>query len=118
MISLMKNSELIKLLNEELAIEITDKKSYQEIHAELASYLNHLIKNDFEKNPLSHVFDLRSQIIPKQPSINRDFYKPVPYYQVFGSGFAENLSLIDLLFCEGPRATSLLIASQKADLNK
>lgn len=45
----MKNTELIQLLNKELAIEIADKESYQEIHAQLASYLNHLIKNDFEK---------------------------------------------------------------------
>jgi hypothetical protein len=72
----------------------------------------------YEKAPPSHVFDLRSRIIPKKPSSDRNFYKPVPYYQVFGSGFAANLSLIDLLFCEGPRATSLIIASQKADLNK
>ncbi len=72
----------------------------------------------YEKTPPSHVFDVRSLINPKKPSLDRNFYKSVPYYQVFGSGFAENLSLIDLLFCEGPKATSLLIASQKADLNK
>ncbi len=72
----------------------------------------------YEKIPSSLVFDLRSQIYPKKPSLDRNFYKSVPYYQVFGSGFAENLSLIDLLFSEGPRATSLLISSQKADLNK
>jgi hypothetical protein len=72
----------------------------------------------YEKVPPSWVFDLRSKIIPKKPSIDRNFYKSVPYYQVFGKGFAENLSVIDLLFCEGPKATSILIASQKADLNK
>lgn len=72
----------------------------------------------YEKVAPSHVFDLRSQINPKKPSFGRNFYKPVPYYQVFGSGFAENLSLIDLLFCEGPKASPLLIASQDADLNK
>lgn len=72
----------------------------------------------YEKEPASPVFDLRSQIIPKKPASGRDFYKPVSYHQVFGSGFAENLSLIDLLFCEGPRATSLLLASRKEDLNK
>jgi hypothetical protein len=72
----------------------------------------------YEKKPASHVFDLRSQINPKKPSFDRDFYASVPYYQVFGNGFVENLSLIDLLFCEGPRAASLLVASQKADLNK
>jgi hypothetical protein len=72
----------------------------------------------YEKVPPSHVFDLRSQINPKKPASDRDFYVPVSYYQVFGSRFVENLSLIDLLFCEGPRAASLLLASRKEDLNK
>jgi WbqC-like protein family len=72
----------------------------------------------YEKVPSSYVFDLRSQINPKKPASDRAFYKPVAYHQVFGSGFAENLSLIDLLFCEGPGATSLLLASRKEDLNK
>jgi hypothetical protein len=57
----------------------------------------------YEKDPPLHVFDLRSQIIPKKPSLDRNFYKSVPYNQVFGSGFAENLSLIDLLFCRKPQ---------------
>jgi hypothetical protein len=72
----------------------------------------------YEKVPASHVFDLRSQINAKKPASDRNFYKPVLYHQVFGSGFAENLSLIDLLFCAGPRTTDLLLASQKDDLNK
>lgn len=72
----------------------------------------------YEKEPDSPVFDLRSQINPKKPASGRDFYKPVSYHQVFGSGFVENLSLIDLLFCEGPRAPSLLFASRKGYLNK
>ncbi len=72
----------------------------------------------YEKVPSSLVFDLRSQISPKKPALERDFYNPVSYYQVFGNGFAPNLSLIDLLFCEGPRASSLLLASRKENLNK
>lgn len=76
------------------------------------------VTDSYEKVPPPLVFDLRSQINPKKPASDREFYKPVSYYQVFGSGFAENLSLIDLLFCEGPRAGSLLHASQKGDLNK
>ena len=72
----------------------------------------------YEKiTPLS-VFDLRSQIDPKKPPAERTFYKPVPYHQVFGNGFAESLSLIDLLFCEGPKAAPFLLASRKDDLNK
>ena len=45
----MENDELIRLLNKELAIEISVKKSYNEIHTELATYINNLIKNDFDK---------------------------------------------------------------------
>ncbi len=72
----------------------------------------------YEEIPSSHIFDLRSQISPKKPALGRNFYTPVSYQQVFGSGFVENLSLIDLLFCEGPQAASVLIASRKGDLNK
>jgi hypothetical protein len=49
MIVQMENAELIRLLNKELAIEIAGKKSYNEIHTELATYINNLIKNDFDK---------------------------------------------------------------------
>lgn len=66
----------------------------------------------YEKEPSATIFDLRSLINPKKPASERKLYKPVSYYQVFGSGFVENLSLIDLLFCEGPRAASLILASR------
>ena len=45
----MENVELIQLLNKELAIEIPGKLSYAELHNQLASYINRLIKNDFDK---------------------------------------------------------------------
>lgn len=45
----MENAELIRLLNKELAIDLAESRSYEEIHNQLAEYLNHLIKNDFEK---------------------------------------------------------------------
>lgn len=62
--------------------------------------------------PSENIIDLRSSISAKKPYSERSFYKPVPYYQVFGNQFVENLSLIDLLFCEGPR--SPIIISQSA----
>lgn len=49
MISLMENIELIRLLNKELAIDFPEQESYSEIHTQLATYINQLIKNDFEK---------------------------------------------------------------------
>ncbi len=45
----MENAELIQLLNNELAIDIAEKISYPELHTQLASYINELIKNDFDK---------------------------------------------------------------------
>lgn len=45
----MENAELIRLLQKELTIDFVDKKSYEEIHAQLAAYINDLIKTDFEK---------------------------------------------------------------------
>jgi hypothetical protein len=45
----MENTELIRLLNKEMAIEIAEKGSYHEIHAQLAEYINNLVKTDFDK---------------------------------------------------------------------
>jgi hypothetical protein len=59
------------------------------------------------------VCDLRSGITSKKPYSSRAYYQPKPYYQVFGNAFASNLSLIDLLFCEGPSALGTLRASRK-----
>ena len=49
MITQMEHAELIRLLNNELPVEIAVQKSYAEIHAELSDYINTLIKNDFDK---------------------------------------------------------------------
>lgn len=62
-------------------------------------------------------FDARSLIQAKKPYLERDIYQPASYYQVFGNRFAENLSVIDLLFCEGPGATSILLSSRRNRLN-
>lgn len=45
----MEHDELIRLLNNELAIDFAEKMSYPDIHARLAGYINQLIKNDFDK---------------------------------------------------------------------
>lgn len=62
-------------------------------------------------------FDARSLISAKKPYLERDIYQPATYYQVFGNRFVENLSVIDLLFCEGPGATSILLSSRRNRLN-
>jgi len=45
----MENAELIRLLNSELPVEITEQRSYAEIHTQLSDYINMLIKDDFDK---------------------------------------------------------------------
>jgi hypothetical protein len=49
MISLMEKAELVQLINKDFAIDIAEKRSYSEIHTELAAYINDLIKNNFDK---------------------------------------------------------------------
>jgi hypothetical protein len=65
----------------------------------------------YEAVPLSRVTDLRSVINPKKAEIGAGFYQPAVYRQVFGSKFVENLSLVDLIFCEGPGARDIVQAS-------
>lgn len=72
----------------------------------------------YEKSPDSTFYDLRSMIHAKKPYSDRSIYKSTPYQQVFGNQFAANLSMIDLLFCEGPQTGFLLLASRNKELNK
>lgn len=65
----------------------------------------------YEKMPSPVVADLRSAINPKKNNNISSFYQPVVYHQVFGSKFVENLSLVDLVFCQGPGAGSVVKAS-------
>lgn len=65
----------------------------------------------YDKQLDKDVFDARSIISSKKAFVERPFYKAQRYYQVFGNEFVPNLSTIDLLFCEGPRASEILRAS-------
>jgi len=65
----------------------------------------------YEKHVAENKTDLRSVIIDKKPFALRNFYRPSPYYQVFGNEFAANLSFIDVLFCEGPSSLTIIKAS-------
>jgi hypothetical protein len=50
------------------------------------------------------IADLRSRIHPKKSLSSLIFYHPIEYIQVFGKQFVENLSVIDLIFNEGPNS--------------
>jgi len=67
----------------------------------------------YEKTPSSTISDLRSVISAKTHYSERPFYEPVSYPQVFGKNFVPNLSIVDLLSCEGPNAASVLKRSAR-----
>ena len=60
----------------------------------------------------SEVMDLRNRIHPKskEGSLMKEWRKEKPYWQVFSAkqGFVSGLSIVDLLFNEGPNSISFL----------
>ncbi len=72
---------------------------------------NHLkitYSTSYQKENETGLTDLRSVIHPKKSFEDNSFYRPVPYIQVFGKKFVPNLSIIDLIFCQGPEARRIL----------
>ena len=67
----------------------------------------------YEKIPAKGIIDMRNAVHAKKPERYADYYQPVPYPQVFGNKFAEGLSLIDLVFCEGPAARTVVASSAR-----
>jgi hypothetical protein len=65
----------------------------------------------YEKEPPAGVTDLRGAINPKKEDGCNRFYKSIEYQQVFGSKFVPNLSIIDLIFNQGPGALNVVEAS-------
>lgn len=71
------------------------------------------VTTSYVSAPKEGITDLRNAITPKKGDMVRSFYQPAVYYQVFGSKFVENLSLIDVVFCEGPGASAIVRASTR-----
>jgi hypothetical protein len=65
----------------------------------------------YEKGPAAGITDLRGVINPKKVDGCNRFYKSIEYQQVFGSKFVPNLSLIDLIFNQGPGSIHIVEAS-------
>ncbi|MDA0196606.1 MAG: WbqC family protein [Bacteroidetes bacterium] len=63
---------------------------------------------NYEEHPTKGKLDLRSVIHPKRPFSENMFLHPATYTQIFGNNFVPNLSIVDLLFCEGPNALTIL----------
>lgn len=64
--------------------------------------------DDYQKSYSEDLSDIRSQIHPKKKPFSLEFYHSVEYIQVFGNRFTGDLSIIDLIFCEGPNAEFIL----------
>ncbi len=69
-------------------------------HIPISLSEHYISKNDYS--------DYRSRIHPKKKYGDNYIYFPYPYIQLFGSKFFPNLSILDLLFCEGNNACAIL----------
>ncbi len=69
--------------------------------------------NSYEKQADRDYRDFRNYIHPKIEFPDRNIYHPITYSQLFGNSFVANLSIIDLIMCEGPHADEILSASFK-----
>jgi hypothetical protein len=70
----------------------------------------------YEKVPSVEFYDLRNAIHAKKPELIKSWFQSVTYPQVFGNKFVEGLSILDLIFCEGPNARAIVM--QSAAMNK
>lgn len=62
----------------------------------------------YEKSVDSCIKDLRNVISVKNKALSDSTSPTKPYTQVFGNAFVSNASLIDLVFCTGPKALTYL----------
>ena len=62
----------------------------------------------YERGSVSGRFDARSLVNLRNDSESYVFYQSVLYTQNFGPDFVPNLSILDLLFCQGPDAKAYL----------
>lgn len=67
-----------------------------------------LPSNVYQKLPAGEMSDMRSILHPKKGENRKSLSNLISYNQVFGNNFVSNLSIIDLLFCEGPEAAEII----------
>lgn len=120
--SAYRNSPYYEHYSDDLfKIIYSDKSSIFDLNLELLSFClkslrwtkEQSVTTEYEKVVAERFSDMRSTITTRNTYITRGFYRSTPYYQVFGSSFEENLSVLDLLFCTGPEAGGVLMASRE-----
>jgi hypothetical protein len=70
-----------------------------------------VLSEQFEKRPQKEINDLRSSLTARMSSFQENLPGASPYVQVFGNKFVKNLSVIDVLFCQGIGAKSVIMQS-------
>jgi len=61
-----------------------------------------------EKFTENNCYDAKNIIHPKKSLSKSELFTPQKYFQIFGKNFVPNLSVIDLIFCEGPAASQII----------
>jgi len=64
-----------------------------------------ILETEKEKNLF---YNAKNEINPKNIISKNSIYAQKQYFQVFGNNFVNNLSIIDLIFCEGPQASDVI----------
>lgn len=64
--------------------------------------------DELQRDNENDVRDARNEINPKKSIGENSIFFPQKYFQIFGNNFVQNLSIIDLIFCEGPQARQIL----------
>nr|WP_321355890.1 WbqC family protein [uncultured Draconibacterium sp.] len=120
-VSAYNSSPYFEYYQDELSPFFESKTKYLldynlQIHEQLCDFFeienNILLTEDFERVP-KNTFNLRDGISPKLKHNPDAVFQPQTYTQVFSEkyGFLPNLSILDLLFNEGPNAYTILLQS-------
>ena len=123
MVSAYQNSPFFEFYKDELnQLLFYRKKFLVDFNLNLLNYINRLLNlndtyslsEDYQSD--SEVHDYRQSINPKKRLQRQDrSFQPMEYQQVFIEkyGFIPNLSVVDLIFNEGPNSHHILEASIK-----
>ena len=70
------------------------------------------LSEHYDKELPATSVDVRHNMHPRNRLARSHYYQPVRYRHVFGEVFHPNLSIVDLLFCEGHNARTILSQSR------
>jgi hypothetical protein len=59
---------------------------------------------DFAIFSVNDLYNAKNAIHPKKNLLRNSLFVPQKYFQIFGKNFVPDMSVIDLIFCEGPNS--------------